>query len=608
MTIFRKCVPILVAVISISGCLVPTASRAQTDGFLAANDTASTEQKEVEPWRFIVMADIHNSEAYLHKKGVRTDTKGIERLQENQIKLYSEIHDVFGGDFVLMPGDMMNGRTWAKRDFIGKMGYPAYWGTLHGAIDEFSDVVFGNIVTAFREGGYPDILVALGDHEVGDNDWSAKSRKAYAVEYFKTAFARHFVTVAAKNYSEAKGDFSSFNQTNYAVRHKNAVFITLDEFYQASPKTDIGPHGSVAGTISQEQQDWLETVLIAARENPSIEYIFVQGHLPVLQPVRVNRSSNMAYEDGPDSALWKLLQEYEVDLYFNGEVHANTVRTDPDSRIVQISSRGGRPNSMMMVVDVLPGEVKAKMEAYDRKSKTFTSVGELTVPERGEPYGTGILRPIDATKLIVDWRAEDAQQTDKALTFENRGEFRPFHSSNCEDCSVSDTEFGQGLLLADAKGVVFSEVFGAFQNSFNTTIDIEFSPGTEQGELLLSDLKYQGWNDKFKGVSIATFSDGLEIASDGTTVFAEFPEGFNKAQKYALELVHRTDGLLSEVEIYVDGKRLHLKDVEGEDKSIRTSGVEYSFAIGGGAQAGDKYLEQNNYHRFGGTLYAFQYN
>ena len=54
-------------------------------------------------------------------------------------------------------------------------------------------------------------------------------------------------------------------------------------------------------------------------------------------------------DHGEDSALWKTMVKYGVDIYFAGEVHANTVTQDPGSNLLQIVTRGNSFNNFLKV-------------------------------------------------------------------------------------------------------------------------------------------------------------------------------------------------------------------------------------------------------------------
>jgi hypothetical protein len=93
----------------------------------------------------------------------------------------------------------------------------------------------------------------------------------------------------------------------------------------------------------------LDKVLSEAGKDSSIKHIFVQSHLPVLQPVRRINSSGMLMDDEMESGFWKTLRKHKVDIYFAGEVHSNTVTKDPQSDLVQIVSRAKYLNNFVTV-------------------------------------------------------------------------------------------------------------------------------------------------------------------------------------------------------------------------------------------------------------------
>jgi len=46
----------------------------------------------------------------------------------------------------------------------------------------------------------------------------------------------------------------------------------------------------------------------------------VQAHLPILEPVRTINSSGMFFDKGENSQFFKAMQQFNVDVYFAGEV------------------------------------------------------------------------------------------------------------------------------------------------------------------------------------------------------------------------------------------------------------------------------------------------
>jgi len=70
-----------------------------------------------------------------------------------------------------------------------------------------------------------------------------------------------------------------------------------------------------------------------------------------MHPVRKARCSGQFLDDQTDSTFWRLMEEYNVDVYFAGEVHAVTVSKSKvlGSNLVQIVSRGRFLGSFLTV-------------------------------------------------------------------------------------------------------------------------------------------------------------------------------------------------------------------------------------------------------------------
>jgi hypothetical protein len=147
-----------------------------------------------------------------------------------------------------------------------------------------------------------------------------------------------------------------FQETSFAYIYKNALFITVDAFASKNGNyfdrsNSSGGEGAVTCTVSGDHLTWLENVLIAANDELSstINHIFVQAHVPILQPVRKINCSGQYLDRGADSEFLRLMKKYNVDVYFAGEVHANTASKDPTSKLIQIVSRGNRFNNFLKV-------------------------------------------------------------------------------------------------------------------------------------------------------------------------------------------------------------------------------------------------------------------
>jgi hypothetical protein len=198
------------------------------------------------------------------------------------------LNEKYGGEIILMPGDACRGH-WDTPQFI-KGFNPAL--TPAEAILQAGDHCYTGMVNAFKEAGYPTILMAVGDHEVGDNPWPVGTAVSKHQAEFRQTFARGFnidPDGAHFRYDKPIGAAASrplgtkYETTSYAYQYKNVLFVTVDVFYQEDPDKQIGPQGSVTGSVVGKHLQWFDHVLSEARKVDSIKHIFVQAHLPVLQ-------------------------------------------------------------------------------------------------------------------------------------------------------------------------------------------------------------------------------------------------------------------------------------------------------------------------------------
>ena len=300
-------------------------------------------------WRFLVISDWHSAEKY-----VFPERKGRPEDIARDVEIVKYLKTTFGGDFILMAGDT-NAGTWDRTDFknalatdMGKENL-----TKEEAVLEAGRRCYGRMMSSFRHGGYSQVLLAHGDHEagmfhfmwydifaaycalfnfvqlsIGDNPWKVGENKSILQPQFRQAMGDVFNSDrnGYKRYRDNIGDASArptntqFSDTAYAYVHKNTLIVTVDAFYQVNADTEISHLGTVANRIVEGQLDWLRNVLEQARLNSEIQFKVVQSHVPVLHPVRKNRSSGQMMELEENSDFWKTLREFEVDIYFTGEV------------------------------------------------------------------------------------------------------------------------------------------------------------------------------------------------------------------------------------------------------------------------------------------------
>jgi hypothetical protein len=191
-----------------------------------------------------------------------------------------------GPDFTLNAGDIMDARWWDHVEQV-QAQTESYWGGFKRRFDERGMTLY----------------LAPGDHEYGDDDGLKKG-----------TIARAFGAQFSKLMDMPRNGPKNHQGRSFYVRNENLLLITLDTF------EDAGDHFSYS--VGAEQLAWMEETLQANRD---ADFIIVQGHLPIVGPVRSQNSSASMLEGGTDSDLWKLMVKYGIDVYLCGEHHRITV-------------------------------------------------------------------------------------------------------------------------------------------------------------------------------------------------------------------------------------------------------------------------------------------
>ena len=110
-----------------------------------------------QPWRFLTLADWHIAEVYVHPDQYREETEEIlaslKMLKAN-----------YGGELVMLPGDS-NGGHWDTEAFIERFNPKL---TPAESILQAGELCYTGMAGTFKEAGYSRLLMAVGDHELGD--------------------------------------------------------------------------------------------------------------------------------------------------------------------------------------------------------------------------------------------------------------------------------------------------------------------------------------------------------------------------------------------------------------------------------------------------------
>jgi hypothetical protein len=292
---------------------------------LIINVITSTNSEE--PWSFIVLADWHGAESFAKRPGTASEA------WSNSLGTINHIKQNYGGDLVLLPGDSNTGE-WDTEEFIDKFD-PSL--TPQEAVLEAGKNCYGTVKNLFSEGGYKDILMAVGDHEIGGNAWKPGSSKMESLSSYRQTFTDGF------NRNPNTGRFlfrnpiggvdsqpigTPFQTTSYAYKHKNVLFVTVDAFNTVGSGDAVfldrekgrGGEGAISCTVTGDHLIWFESILIEARKDSEIKHIIVQAHVPIIQPVRKVACSGQFFDLAEQSLFWKTMQKYDVDIYFSGEL------------------------------------------------------------------------------------------------------------------------------------------------------------------------------------------------------------------------------------------------------------------------------------------------
>jgi hypothetical protein len=245
-------------------------------------------------------------------------------------------------DALFLAGDHVEGHWEIDADNTGIFGPDDTDARRDARIDAAGAFYYSQLRSMLADHGIPwaKTHLAIGDHEIGDDradKWPPGSYRHRAIPVCKRVWARHFTLRKDESYRYGLHPAGRFyNQTAYAVDlGANLRLVTVDVFHRHPAGVDIDVRGA--------QLDWLNTV--CARAKAAGKVVIVQGHTPILEPVRymysgrlhVGLSFGAEPKDRPGyrSDLWSALVRHKIDLYLCGEVHDITMRVR--SGVAQVS-------------------------------------------------------------------------------------------------------------------------------------------------------------------------------------------------------------------------------------------------------------------------------
>ena len=358
--------------------VVATALGAVLSAPAVAHDSVPPKRPDV-AYRFVSIPDFFNADlgdvsgASGWDPG---DPNSINASYERAIDVVLDAVEAEKPAFVTVAGDLVEGHWGEDVDNTGIFGPVGTEAERLRAIAAAGDVYFGQWRDRFTQRGLT-VYPAVGDHEIGDDlggrpldqRWPAGTFRHRAVPTYKAVWARHFTAAPRTGHRyPLRPAGTRWEDTAYAVRPDDETLLVSVDVFRHNDR-------GVQPTVSGGQLRWLRGLLKGARRRGT-DTVIVQGHVPVLGPVRARGSGRLSMLDGEQSRFWRVLKANGVDMYLCGEVHAVTAI---DDGVLQISHGGmiawGSENYLVVTV-YDDGTVKLRVEdfavtAIDRERKLW---------------------------------------------------------------------------------------------------------------------------------------------------------------------------------------------------------------------------------------------
>lgn len=550
-------------------------------------------QSSYKPWRFINIPDYHKSEGLAINSDVREGR--IEEMKAGFVEMYK----AHGGELITIPGDIVSGHWYEKKyvdKFNSRPGYANY--SASEVVETSAKLAYEGLWGLIHDAGYENLLVAVGDHEIGDNPWGKNSEVVKHIETFREGFAKVFTKDAQgqSRFTEKIGNAlprpvgTKYEHTSNAYQYKNILFITLDMFRYEAKDQILGKEGVVTGDITGKHFEWLESVLKEAQEIASIKHIVVQSHLPIIYPVRKYASSGMLVDDSESERILNLFRTYNVDLYLAGEVHMNTVTKDSKSDLIQFVGRGN-DLSNRSTVDV--ENDKLSITTYHKNGEVLGTLIIDKGSKQTEIAGTGLLTPIDPKGLQIHWSFDElliqkAYKNSVDGTFPKRGKHTPLmkniknpqaflndgsfeydYSLIAGNVSVAKGIIGNAVKM-DATSKLFVLPIGPLDAGYERTISCWVRTKNSGRQLVFNSGSF--WTKKGQFFNLSLNEGEVEVSLRPELVAHTKGAKVNDGNWHQVAVVlPKKNGKLKDIQFYVDGHEILKKEATQPEVKINTS-------------------------------------
>jgi hypothetical protein len=463
---------------------------------------------------FLVIADMHTMSEFVYNSSdihlFNTLTAILQNIQDNYIET----------DIVLAPGDVVSFGGTTNEKLISLTGIPDE----NEAVYNAAVTSYTKTIELYQEAGFITYMPCVGDHEIGGNEgfvfsgWRSKLtsissyRQGWIDIFMKNENGAFKFNEGVSNVPSRPSENSGFQGTSYAYRRKNSLFISVDIFKVMNDGTSdyydrqngYGGEGAITCTLEGLHATWFESVLKTARDDSSIKHIFVEAHVPIFLPVRKVRCSGQFLDDETDSTFWRLMEEYKVDVYFAGEVHAVTVSKSKvqGSNLLQIVSRGNGLTSFLTVEttdDTIVFKQYREIGSNQKFNNDYVQSGLLTLdksnPSDPQISSSGELKILDDEVALMHFDFEIMHKIDT----------RPIHGLSNDDSLVAKYQ-----VMGDTNCTESIHNMGSFGEQYDAQVaNIELVPGRKANTLAGKFVS----NSRFGIFSIGPYTAGMAHSS-----------------------------------------------------------------------------------------------
>lgn len=575
---------------------------------LMVNNTSAQDS-----WSFVSSPDWHTGDRELRhpakpysQEDIALQQRTIDDMKECKPELLLIAGDLCGGPWI--------GDAWTS---IYGMG-----GSQADAIINVSDIIYKNLKQRFTKNGFDKILVAIGDHEIGeDGNWKPGSVVSQLLPVYRDGFQRIWNRDKQGDfiYSNKIGRANSrplgtpWENTSYAYKYKNVLFLTIDIFNQPYADKPVGYMGkSINADMPEPHLFWFENVLKEARKDVEIKHIIVQAHTPVLAPVRGRRSSMIYTEYGENSSFWQVMTKYGVDLYLAGEVHTPSAQRERGGFPIQVV-HGDYAGRNYLRVEVFND--KLVLDLREKGVNTISSIGQIIIDKSQEEKRVedkGMLKFINSEEALVHYTFDEKAhevlpnmvQSGKNYDINtvvnnevipNMAQMDKYYNL-ITNADLTKGIMGKAIKL-DNSSITETSGYGVMTLDHPST-SILWLRTSQNG---VSHLVSHGHGLQFN-LALNRGRLAVYTAANSCLIVEESKINDGKWHQVAV-VVPEFGSSLSEVKLFIDGKQMETL-LLGNDRKINIVPT-YRMKVGGSNFSTNKIISDLNFQNFTGTIDEF---